>query len=302
MGKLLSLCVPTYGVSEWVFPVLDSIYNQKADEELFEVVVTDNGNNSEFEKEIIEYSKKHTNLVYKKTNAYSFLNEIESYKVASGEFIKFINHRALMVENSINYLLEFIRHNINDKPIVYFSTGVLKLKDKVLISSSFDSFVHNMSYWSSCSTGMAIWKEDFDKIKNYPIDKFNELFPHTTILFNEKNRAKYIVDDTKIIEEIPSDASKKGKYDLFYAFCVEYPSIILDLYRKNVISFDTFNYVKNLNLEFISKLYYLYVKRGQPCSYKLDSFDKSIKVFYSKTVVKKCIRKIIIKKIFYRKK
>ena len=31
MSKLLSLCIPTYGVSEWVFPVLDSIYNQKID-------------------------------------------------------------------------------------------------------------------------------------------------------------------------------------------------------------------------------------------------------------------------------
>lgn len=28
MNKFLLLCVPTYGVSEWVFPVLDSIHNQ----------------------------------------------------------------------------------------------------------------------------------------------------------------------------------------------------------------------------------------------------------------------------------
>ena len=46
--KLLSLCIPTNGISEWVFPVLDSIYNQKVDDSLFEVIVTDNGNNEQF--------------------------------------------------------------------------------------------------------------------------------------------------------------------------------------------------------------------------------------------------------------
>ena len=107
MGKLLSLCIPTYGVIEWIFPVLDSIYNQGVDEELFEVVITDNGKNEEFKHLINDYKNKHINLIYKETDAYSFLNEIESYKIASGDFIKFINHRTLMVEGSINYLSDF---------------------------------------------------------------------------------------------------------------------------------------------------------------------------------------------------
>ena len=38
---LLSLCIATNGVSEWVFPVLDSIYSQEVDQSLYEVVVTD---------------------------------------------------------------------------------------------------------------------------------------------------------------------------------------------------------------------------------------------------------------------
>ena len=46
---LLSLCIPTNGVSEWVFPVLDSIYDGNEEGSEFEVIVTDNGNNQDFE-------------------------------------------------------------------------------------------------------------------------------------------------------------------------------------------------------------------------------------------------------------
>ena len=49
---LVSLCIPTNGVVEWVFPVLDSIYNQIVDNALFEIVITDNGNNVVFKKNI----------------------------------------------------------------------------------------------------------------------------------------------------------------------------------------------------------------------------------------------------------
>ena len=54
---LVSLCIPTNGVVEWVFPVLDSIYNQSVDNALFEIVITDNGNNVVFKKSIQDYLK-----------------------------------------------------------------------------------------------------------------------------------------------------------------------------------------------------------------------------------------------------
>ena len=65
----LSLCIPTNGVTEWVVPVLDSIYREQIAEELFEVVVTDNGENKEFFWKMKEYSDLHQNLIYKKTTA-----------------------------------------------------------------------------------------------------------------------------------------------------------------------------------------------------------------------------------------
>lgn len=301
MGKLLSLCVPTYGVSEWVFPVLDSIYNQGADEELYEVVVTDNGKNNDFEKEISEYAKNHTNLIYKKTDAYSFLNEIESYKVANGEFIKFVNHRTLMTEGSVNYLIDFVKKYKDEKPFVYFSNDALKLKE-VLHLKSFDLFVKNLSYWSSWSTGMAFWKTDLNELLNKNISYYNELFPHTDILFSQRNKNEYIIDDKFLLKEMEVDVKRKGKYDLFYAFCVEYPYIILELLRSHDITYDTFNYVLKANLGFVAELYFEYVYRKKECSYDVSNYDNTINIFYSDKELKKIFRKIrrkrIINKIF----
>lgn len=187
MSKLLSLCIPTYGISEWVLPVLDSIYNQNVSDDLFEVIITDNGTNDSFENDLLPYINNHKNLIYKKTNAYSFLNEIESYKLATGKFIKFINHRTIMLEGSINYFIDFVKKYMEEKPFVYFTQGELKTKKEIILNT-FDEFVNVLSYWSSWSTGMAFWKEDFDMISNLDTSNFNELFPHTTILFSQRKR------------------------------------------------------------------------------------------------------------------
>ena len=296
MSKLLSLCIPTYGVSEWVLPVLDSIYNQNVSDDLFEVVITDNGKNELFENDLLPYMNKHNNLIYKKTDAYSFLNEIESYKVASGDFIKFVNHRTLMVDGSINYLLEFVNKYNGEKPFVYFTQGELK-DGKQTILNTFDEFVNKLSYWSSWSTGMAFWKEDFNKVMNLNVSDFNELFPHTNILFCCRNKNKYIVDDKFLLKEMEIEAKRKGKYDLFYAFCVEYPAIILDLLRSNDISIDTFSNVLDSNLDFITTLYFDYVYRKKECSYDVSNYANTIEVFYSDKELKKRFRRLRRKKI-----
>lgn len=295
MSKLLSLCIPTYGVSEWVIPVLESIYKQNIDDDLYEVIITDNGNNENFFNEISFYLTNHKNIIYKKTNAFSFVNEIESYKEATGKFIKFVNHRTIMLPNSISILLNFIKNNMDLKPTIYYSNGELKIRDKVIELNSFDAFVRNLSYWSSWSTGMAFWKSDFEKIDLNA--KFNELFPHTNILFSQKNKDKYIIDDNILFQELPTSVTKKGHYDLFYAFCVEYIAILLDLLRDGSISNETFRQVKKENLSFIANLYFDYVYRKHECSYDLSSFDESINIFYDYKTFKKQFDKIKINRL-----
>ena len=62
--KYLSLCLPTNGIIEWVFPVLDNIYEQEADQSEWELIVTDNGDNKEFYEKMTAYAAEHENLIY----------------------------------------------------------------------------------------------------------------------------------------------------------------------------------------------------------------------------------------------
>lgn len=290
---ILSLCMPTNGVIEWVFPVLDSIFVQNCDPNKFEVIITDNGNNLEFKERIKTYIRQYANIRYYETNALPFLNEIESYKRATGELIKFVNHRTKLVEGALEKLIHYAEDNVKDKPVTYFSNGVIGIGKTKHIYNTFDEFVKNLSYWSSWSTGMTIWKNDFVKLPE-DVGSFNELFPHTNVLFAERKKREYVIDNTKIFDEMPQGKKPKGTYDLFFAFGVEYPSIILDLYKNNDISVHTYKSVLCDNLKFIADLYFIYFIKKEYCSYDLSGLTDMYGVFYSKKEVQKEVLKIVL--------
>lgn len=284
MVPLLSLCIPTNGVEEWVLPVIDSIYKQRIDESLYEVIITDNGSNLSFQKKIVSIARTHKNLFYFHTSAKMFLNQIEAFRMAHGEFIKFVNHRMVLEDESINYLLNTVKENLEEKPIIYFSNGMLK-QDGIKQCDSFDEYIYYLSFWSSWSAGLAIWKEDFEKCKD--IENYNELFPHMTILTYDFGKKNYIVDDHTIMHDIPFNNTKKGKYNLFYAFGAEYPAILLDLLRADRITVNTFLKVKRDLLGFLADQYINYIIIKRECSYDLSNYMNYIEMFYSKRQIKK---------------
>ena len=202
-----------------------------------------------------------------------------------------------MVSGSIEYLIGFIKKYLGTKPFVYFTTGALKTKSTINKYNNFDEFVKGLSYFSSWSTGIGFWRSDFNSLFTTDNISCNNLFPHTDILFGQRNKTEYIIDNTKILDEIKTSDSKKGKYDLFYAFGVEYPSLLLNLVREGSISSKTFAYVKSKNLSFLAKLYLDFVKRKKECSYDLSSLNSSIDVFYSKRQIKSEARRVMLKEL-----
>lgn len=291
---LVSLCMPTNGVIDWVFPVLESIYNQKVNNEQFEVVITDNGNNAEFKKAIKEYLLTHANIVYAETQALPFVNEIESYKRASGELIKFVNHRTKLVKGTLQRMIDYVEGNRAIKPVTYFSNGVLKMSKDKHEYSTFNEFVMDLSFFSSWSTGMTIWKSDFDKLPE-DVSEFNELFPHTNVLFDVRDRGKYVIDNSIIFDEMPQGKKPKGNYDLYYAFGVDYPRIIENLLKDGSITEKSYRYVLDKNLEFIARLYWQYNIKKEYCSYDLSGFDDMIGKYYSRAGLNMKVAKHIVK-------
>lgn len=297
---ILSLCLPTNGIIEWVFPVLDSIYNQMVDENLFEVIVTDNGNNDNFQEMMEKYSHKHQNLIYKKTSAFMFHNQLEALKLASGQYLKLINHRSTMCDGSIVEMLDIVKKNIEEKPVIYFSNGV---RDKNYFFDNFNDFVCKLGIFASWTTGVGIWKSDYD---NLPVDmKIDKISPHSCILFANRNKKSYKIYNYIFCKEIESDHSKKGKYDLFKAFGVEEIAITQNLYIDGDITATTLKTVKNEYKNFVAGLYLDFVIRRKPCSYDLNGFNDAMGIYFNKyciillayfTLLKRVILKLRVKK------
>ena len=283
-NPLISLCLPTNGIREWVFPVLDSVYSQNIDISLFEVVVTDNGNNSDFAKQMEEYAKRHSNLIYRKTEAVLFENQIEALRLAKGEYLKFLNHRAIFEEGALYWMLDFIGKYREEKPVIYFSNGVLKLKD-IYETDSFDGFVRELREFASWTTGVGVWKEDFEKI---PADKiYNKISPHSDVLFAERHKSKYVIADDVWSREIDTNHSKKGAYDLYKAFGIEELSITLGLYLDGDISIQTLHTVKQAYERLISDFYLSFSILKKPCSYDISGFNNAMGIFFDCSRIKR---------------
>ena len=294
MSKLLSLCIPTNGIDE-VFDVLDSIYCQGISEDLYEVVVTDNGADFQFFQKMNEFVSQHSNCIYARTSAVLFANQIECFDRATSPLIKFINHRMVLMPGSLAKFIQFANDNLEEKPVIYYANGSLETNELVELSS-FDSFVKTLGYQSSWSGGLCIWKDHYAKTDLSA--GVNRLFPHCDILFSQRDSSSYFIDNRRYLDELSSGHSKKGSYDLFEAFAVEYPSIILDLYRDGDISSETLLSVLDANLSFIATLVFKFLVLKEPCSYDLSRFSDTVVVFYSKKRIYERIIGLSFKKVF----
>lgn len=277
--KYLSLCIPTNGIIEWVFPVLDAIYDQNVDPALWEVIVTDNGDNAEFFERMTKYAANHANLIYKKTDAFLFENQIEALRLASGEYLKFMNHRSLLEPGAILWLIQLVKETLNEKPVMYLSNGALKYRERQ-IYDSFDNFVRGLREFASWTTGVGVWKSDFEKI---PEDwKYNRISPHSDVLFWERHRDKYLIDDKVWSHDIDSSHVKKGKYDLYRAFGCEEITVTLNLFNDRDISADTLKHVMKAYEKCLAGFYLEFNILHRSCSYDLNGFNDAMGIFLNK--------------------
>ena len=269
---LLSICIPTNGVVEWVTPVIDSIYTQDIDNSLFEVIVTDNGETSDLMESVKKY--KYDNFHYYKTASKGFTNQIDAFEKCNGLFCKMLNHRSKMLPGSILELLNIVNKYKDTKPILYCAEGNAK-GGEFVECRNVDDFVRSMSYYVSWSAGTGVWREDLVNVRSKQIDSS---FPHTVFLFELRKGSRYVIWNKKY--EQMADDTGKGGYDLYDTFAVHFLDIIKDLYDGGRISLKTFEVVKSDLFGFLTMLYKNEVILPTKHTFILKNIKKSMKVYY----------------------
>ena len=278
---ILSLCIPTNGKAEWILPTLESIYTQGVEETEFEVVVTDNGKDSALARGMEKLLREHGNLIYQRNDSEMFYNQLEALKPAHGMFLKFVNHRGIMEPGGLRRMIEIVLENRDRKPPIYMSNGFLK-KDRI-DCASFDEYVREIGIYASWTTGVGIWKEEFDRIRDHLVA--DRISPHSCVLFSRRKDDYYRIYNDKLSSELTHDHKNKGTYDLFKAFGVEELFITHRLYIDGDITAETFKKVKKDYRRFTSFLYFDFMIRKKPCSYDLSGFNDAMGIYFRKTEV-----------------
>lgn len=271
---ILSICIPTNGIVEWIIPVVKSIYTQEVDNDLFEVVITDNGGKDDLAKALQAYD--YPNLHYYKTTAKGFTNQIDAFENCSGLFCKMLNHRSKMMLGSIEKLIALVERYKEDKPIIYCAEG--NAKGGALIEcENTDQFVKSLSYWVSWSAGTGAWKSDLAAIREKEV---NNMFPHALFLFELRNKSKYVIWNEPY-EIMASDAGKGG-YDLFLTFGVLFLDIVNDLRINERISFETFSLVKKDLYRFLRNQYLHEVLLPTKHTFIIKDIARSMDIYWGR--------------------
>lgn len=269
---ILSICIPTNGVVEWVVPTLESVYSQNVDFSLFEVVITDNGEDSKLGEAIKNY--KYPNLVYIQTKDKGFLNLVTCLQKGNGLFNKMLNHRMMLKPGMMQAMIDVVIRYKETKPVMYFLNGCLNLPEFQSFNN-IDGFVSTMNIYCSWSAGIGFWDIDIKKLSEI---KPNEMFPNTSLLFEHRQESDYVIWNG-IYGRMQSD-SGKGGYDVFHAFAVDYLSIIYDLHARGRISKGTKKYVKKRLYYFLTDLYFNEVILPTKHTFIIQNLKKSFSVYY----------------------
>jgi glycosyltransferase involved in cell wall biosynthesis len=233
---LLSICIPTYNRADILDKSIASIITQpEFDSDDVELVVSDNASNDSTEEVISGYQKKHKNIYYSKNHENihdrNFPTVMEK---AHGIFRKLCNDTLIFKKGSIKKLIEIVKINVDEKPLLFFLNGSIKRSKKdSCVVNNLDAFVRIVSFNSTWIGGFGVWEDDYNSIK----DKFSgcELSLWQTKVFLEisLHKDKYLIYNTKLFDSINPE-KKNLNYGLYKVFYDNY----LVIYGKYLVSHD----------------------------------------------------------------
>lgn len=275
----LSICIPANGRIEYLRNTLNSIYNEKnlfeCDQDDFEVIVSDN--NSSKSLEVLSKEFRYSNFKYFYTECEGFMNSYFALTYGNGCFIKLHNSQEIFNPGALSMLIGNIKRNVDKKPLMFFTSGLLQ-KGTIREYDNFNEFNYNLSYLSSWSNGISIWKEDFDLIAHSV--SLNMLFPHTSIFFTQHYKNQFVINDQHLFTT--QFIKKRGGHNKFHAFTIEYPSLIEKAHNKGCIKLETKNKIFNDILYNYLPLLFFNVKIAKRETFSSEGFQDDIKVYFPK--------------------
>lgn len=105
----LSIIVPVYNVEKYIRHCLDSIYSQKTNEDIFEVIVVDDGTPDKSMAIVEEFAARHQNIVIvHQSNQGLSVARNSGLRIAKGEYVWFVDSDDWLTPGSLSTVITYI--------------------------------------------------------------------------------------------------------------------------------------------------------------------------------------------------
>ena len=309
---LLSICIPTYNRANALDETLNSITKQEifATTNKIEIVISDNCSTDETSEIVDKYIATYPyKIIYSKNDEDIVDKNFEKVlSLANGCFLKLNNDTLVHNINSLNLMLDLIEKNIHDKPLLYFTNGIL---DKVSTISGYglEYFIDLVSYNTTWIATFGLWKKDFDKIEYFSKSSYLKLIQVDVLFEVFKFNGNFIIYNESLFSTI--SVKKKGGYDLVTVFLDNYGFLLKQQVALGNLSQKAYekelnNVINNVLSIWLAKAIvdnknYSYILTDQ--FKRINEFFKKNKfnnfTFYKK-FIKNCLIEILIKLNFYK--
>lgn len=119
MTPLISIIVPVYNTEKYLKKCIESCLSQNINKNLYEIIIINDGSTDYSEQIIIEFAKKHYNIIFKSQNNQGVsASRNLGISLAKGKYIIFVDSDDTIKQNSLGEVLEIINSNDLDLIIV----------------------------------------------------------------------------------------------------------------------------------------------------------------------------------------
>lgn len=133
----LSVLITMYNAEKYIQRCLDSLLNQDISQSDYEIIVMNDGSTDSSEQIINEYVREHSNIiVYNDINEGPYVKRNKAIKLATGQFIYFVDADDYLAHNSLGTILNYaLDHKLN---LLGFGTLATPLPDEFKLSTPLD--------------------------------------------------------------------------------------------------------------------------------------------------------------------
>ncbi len=300
---LLSITIPTYNRAKLLLENLETLIPQIVNNSDLEVIIFDNCSTDNTESIVLELIKNCTNIKYYKnsSNIGYVGNQINCIESANGTYIAFLCDDDIYIKGAVQKILSIIKSKkiFSFIALNYYSFKVdyniphfknyAPLIDKEFLRS-YDIMNHpSVGHFSGYIFNSSIAKNTLNELKlEYGNNLCKQFETHRGIVshivnlsLSKSNLPSYFIGDQILATRMPIEVD----YDLLYHLNYNYLNYYYDLFLKEIINQEDFNYRIKIVLSNLPKAIFI---------------ESTIKNKFDYIILKEKFDQILFKNFHYR--